>query len=181
MQKAAAQHAEAERVELWFMDEARIGQKGRVTHVWYQKGVRPRGLHEHRFASAHLFGAVCPARDTGVALVLPEVSTVAMNLFLAELAAAVPARTHAVLVLDRAGWHVSENLSVPANLTLVHLPPTVPNSTRSSGSGSTSENAGSAIACSPAAAKPSSTLPAPPGTPSWPSPEGSAHSPVIPG
>ena len=46
-----------------------------------------------------------------------------MNLFLAELAAAVPARTHAVLVLDRAGWHVSENLSVPANLTLVHLTP----------------------------------------------------------
>ena len=126
MQKAAAQHAEAERVELWFMDEARIGQKGRVTHVWYQKGVRPRGLHEHRFASAHLFGAVCPARDTGVALVLPEVSTVAMNLFLDELAAAVPARTHAVLVLDRAGWHVSENLSVPANLTLVHLPPYSP-------------------------------------------------------
>ena len=126
MQEAAARHPEAERVELWFMDEARIGQKGRVTHVWYQKGTRPRGLHEHRFASAHLFGAVCPARDTGVALVLPEVSTAAMNLFLAELAAAVPARTHAVLVLDRAGWHVSENLSVPANLTLVHLPPYSP-------------------------------------------------------
>src|SRR5919112_2569689 len=121
MQEAAARHPEAERVELWFMDEARIGQKGRVTHVWYQKGTRPRGLHEHRFASAHLFGAVCPARDTGVALVLPEVSTAAMNLFLAELAAAVPARTHAVLVLNRAGWHVSGNLSVPPNLTLVHL------------------------------------------------------------
>src|SRR3954452_25047388 len=104
----------------------RIGLKGRTTHVWYQKGVRPRGLHEHRFASAHLFGAVCQAHDTGVALVLPEVSTVAMNLFLAELAAAVPARTHAVLVLDRAGWHVSKNLSVPANLTLVHLPPYSP-------------------------------------------------------
>ena len=28
---------EAERVELWFEDEARIGQKGRVTHVWHQK------------------------------------------------------------------------------------------------------------------------------------------------
>ena len=122
MQEAAAQHPEAARVELWFEDEARIGQKGRVTRVWYQKGVRPRGLHEHRFASAHLFGAVCPERSKGVALVLPEVSTAAMNLFLAELAAAVPAATHAVLVLDRAGWHVSGELIVPANLTLVHLP-----------------------------------------------------------
>jgi hypothetical protein len=126
MQEAAAQHPEAKRVELWFMDEARIGQKGRVTHLWYQKGARPRGRHEHRFASAHLFGAVCPERGEGVALVLPEVSTAAMDIFLAELAAAVPAGTHAVLVLDRAGWHVSGDLSVPANLTLAHLPPYSP-------------------------------------------------------
>ena len=113
-------------MELWFGDEARVGQKGRTTHVWHQKGVRPRGVREHRFASAHLFGAVCPERDAGVALVLPEVSTAAMNLFLAELAPAVPAGTHAVLVLglglDRAGWHVSGGLVVPANLTLAHRP-----------------------------------------------------------
>ncbi len=126
MREAAARHPEAERVELWFEDEARIGQKGRTTHVWYQKGQRPRGVREHRFASAHLFGAVRPERDTGVALVLPEVSTAAMNLFLAELSRAVPAGTHAVVVLDRAGWHVSADLAVPPNLTLVHLPPYSP-------------------------------------------------------
>jgi hypothetical protein len=122
MREVAARHPEAARVELWFEDEARIGQKGRTTHVWYQKGQRRRGAREHRFASVQLFGAVCPERDTGVALVLPEVSTAAMSLFLAELAAAVPAGTHALLVLDRAGWHVSRDLAVPANLTLVHLP-----------------------------------------------------------
>ena len=108
------------------MDEARIGQKGRLTHVWYQKGVRPRGRREQRFASAQLFGAVCPERDAGVALVLPEVSTAAMSTFLAELARAVPAGTHAALVLDGAGWHVSDELSVPANLTLIHPPPYSP-------------------------------------------------------
>ena len=73
-----------------------------------------------------LFGAVCPERGTGVALALPEVSTVAMNLFLAELALAGPSGTHAVVVLDRAGWHVSADLAVPPNLTLVHLPPYSP-------------------------------------------------------
>ena len=122
----ADRHPEAERVERWFMDEARIGQKGRVTHTWYARGLRPRGLCEHRFASAHLFGAVCPERGEGVALVLPEVSTAAMDVFLAELGRAVPAGTHAALVLDGAGWHVSEGLSVPANLTLVPLPPYSP-------------------------------------------------------
>jgi len=108
------------------MDEARIGQKGRLTHVWYQKGVRPRGLHQQGFASAHLFGAVCPERDAGVALAMPEVSTVAMGLFLAELAHFLPAGTHAALVLDGAGWHDSEDLVVPANLTLIRLPPYSP-------------------------------------------------------
>ena len=115
-----------ERIELWFMDEARVGQKGGVTHVWYQKGVRPRGVRQQGFASAYLFGAVCPERGEGVALVLPEVSTAAMDVFLAELARAVPAGTHAALVLDGAGWHVSEDLTVPANLTLIHPPPYSP-------------------------------------------------------
>jgi hypothetical protein len=124
--EAAARHPAAARVELWFADQARIGQKGRVTHVWYQKGVRPRGVREQRFASVQLFGAVCPERGTGGALVLPEVSTVAMNTFLVELARAVPSGTHAVLVLDRAGWHLSADLAVPTNLTLVHLPPYSP-------------------------------------------------------
>jgi hypothetical protein len=108
------------------MDEARIGQKGRVTHVWYQKGVRPRGRHQQGFASAHLFGAVCPERDAGVALAMPEVSTTAMGLFLAELSRSLPAGTHAALVLDGAGWHVSPDLEVPTNLTLIRLPPYSP-------------------------------------------------------
>jgi hypothetical protein len=122
----AADHPEAGRVELWFMDEARIGQKGRVAHVWYQKGVRPRGLHQQGFASAHLFGAVCPERDAGVALAMPEVSTAAMGRFLAEPSRSLPAGTHAALVLDGAGWHVGEDLVVPANLTLIRLPPYSP-------------------------------------------------------
>ena len=114
------------RIELWFMDEARVGQKGGLTHVWYQKGVRPRGVRQQGFASAHLFGAVCPERGAGVALLLPEVSTAAMEVFLAELARAVSAGTHVALVLDGAGWHVSKPLVMPANLTLIPLPPYSP-------------------------------------------------------
>ena len=88
--------------------------------------MRPRGRREHRFASVHLFGAVCPERDAGVALVLPEVSAAAMGLFLAELSRAIPTGIHAALVLDGAGWHVSEGLTVPPNLTLIHPPPYSP-------------------------------------------------------
>ena len=54
------------------------------------------------------------------------VSTAAMGVFLTELARAVPAGTHAALVLDGAGWHVSEDLAVPASVTLIPLPPYSP-------------------------------------------------------
>jgi len=34
---AAAQPA-AERLEVWFLDEARVGQKGRMTRRWFLRG-----------------------------------------------------------------------------------------------------------------------------------------------
>ena len=69
-------HAGAE-VQLWFMDEARIGQKGRAGHRWYEKGERPPGLVDQRFASAWLYAAVRPKSGEDVALVLPSVSAAA--------------------------------------------------------------------------------------------------------
>lgn len=33
------------------------------------------------------------------------------------------ADAHIILVLDRAGWHTAKDLQVPANITLLHLPP----------------------------------------------------------
>jgi hypothetical protein len=122
---AAAAHP-GERIALWFMDEARVGQKGRLCHRWWRRGQRPPGRRDKRFESAYLFAAVEPATGTSVALVLPVATTVAMNLFLAEFSRSLPAGVHAVLVLDRAGWHGAKALAVPANVTLVHLPPYSP-------------------------------------------------------
>jgi hypothetical protein len=49
---------------------------------WYQRGMRPRMVKDQRYRSAYIFGAVCPARDTGAALVITHVSVAAMNLLL---------------------------------------------------------------------------------------------------
>ena len=65
---------------------------------------------------------MCPARDTGVALVMTHLDTEAMNLFLAELAQAVAPGAHAVVLMDKAGWHIAGDLAVPANITPVFLP-----------------------------------------------------------
>ena len=49
-----------------------------------------------------------------------------MTLHLAEIATTVAPGAHAVLVLDGAGWHRSDDLVVPPNLTLLKLPPYAP-------------------------------------------------------
>ena len=118
----ARDHPEAGRVELWFMDEARVGQKGGLTHVWYQNGVRPRGVRQQGFSSAYLFGAVCPERAVGAALVLPRADAAATGLHLAEISREVTPGAHAVVVLDGAGWHGAGDLAIPDNLTLLPLP-----------------------------------------------------------
>jgi transposase InsO family protein len=49
-------------------------------------------------------------------------NTEAMNLHLAEIANAVAPVSHAVLLVDQAGWHLSARLVVPANITINHAP-----------------------------------------------------------
>ena len=70
------------RLRLFFQDEARIGQKGRVCHIWWKRGERPPGLCDKRFTFAYIFAAVEPGTDNAFALVLPYANTEAMQAFL---------------------------------------------------------------------------------------------------
>ncbi len=49
-----------------------------------------------------------------------------MTLHLAEISQAVTPGSHAVLLLDQAGWHLSGKLTLPDNITLMPLPPKSP-------------------------------------------------------
>ena len=101
-------------------------RQGRTGHRWWIKGQRPPGLANKRFASASIFAAVRPATGEDFALVLPRVSPAAVSRFLADFAASLREDTHAVLVLDQAGWHGAKGLQVPESITLVPLPPYSP-------------------------------------------------------
>jgi hypothetical protein len=63
-----------------------------------------------------------PARGVGAALVLPYADTDMMQLHLDEISRRVAEGAHAVLILDRAGWHVRGKLDVPDNITPIFLP-----------------------------------------------------------
>ena len=109
-------------LELWFQDEARIGQKNKITRRWAERGTPPFALKDQRTASAYIFGAICPALGKATGLVLPFCNTEAMELHLQEIALAVQPGAHAVLFVDQAGWHVTAKLNLPENMTLVPLP-----------------------------------------------------------
>jgi transposase len=113
-------------IEVWFQDEMRVGQKNGLVYQWAKKGTRPRQPKDQRYENAYLFGAVCPARDTGVALIMPHADTDAMQKHIDEIGHAVTPGAHALIILDRAGWHTTGKLKLPDNLTLVPLPPACP-------------------------------------------------------
>jgi hypothetical protein len=104
----------------------RLGQKNGIVRQWARRGSRPRQPADQRYESAYLFGAICPARGTGAALALPYADTQAMQLHLDEISSTVARGAHAVLLLDRAGWHTTSSIVVPRNLTLIFLPSRAP-------------------------------------------------------
>ena len=123
---AARKAHPGKRLRLFFQDEARVGQKGRLCHRWWMKGQRPPGICDQRFDWTYLFAAAEPVSGDAFALVLPTVSRKVMDLFLDEFSETLGEDEHAVMVLDGAGWHNAKSLTVPSNVTLVHQPPYAP-------------------------------------------------------
>lgn len=105
------------------MDEHRVGLKPILRRVWARKGERPTVRVRPRYEWLYVYGFVRPQTGETVFWLAPGVNSETFEgiteAFLRERNAPV------MLVLDQAGWHVSEQvkaLEVRAPLELVHLP-----------------------------------------------------------
>lgn len=94
--------------------------------MWARRGSRPRQVRQTRYGNVWLFGAACPATGGSFGLILPKANAHAMQLWLDAFAARIEHGTHAVLVLDNAGWHRAAALRWPAGVTPLFLPPYSP-------------------------------------------------------
>jgi hypothetical protein len=84
-------------------------------------------VRDNRHDSPNLFGAICPARAVGAAIIIASVNAEAMNEHLKEISTQVAHGAPAVLVCDRAGWHqTGGKLIVPDNIRPLPLPPYSP-------------------------------------------------------
>lgn len=115
-----------EAIEVWFQDEARVGQRGTLTRIWAAKGSRPRVIRQQQFQAAYVFGAVCPTEGKAAALVMPKANSDSMQHHLDLISTTITPGKHGVLVADRATWHMTGKLLIPENLSILPLPPYSP-------------------------------------------------------
>jgi len=104
-----------------------VGQKGSLSYVWAPVGSRPPMVRDNRNDNAYIFGAICPARGVGAAVITPAANTECMNLHLEEISTQVAPGSIAAVICDGAGWHQrGSELKLPANIVLLPLPPYSP-------------------------------------------------------
>jgi transposase len=113
-------------VDVWFQDEARFGQQNTTTHLWAERGTRPRAVKQQQFKYAYLFGSVCPSRGIGEAMVVPWVNKDIMIEHLRQISASTEKGRHSIVVMDGAGWHTEDIASEFENVSIIKLPPYSP-------------------------------------------------------
>src|SRR5262249_46201761 len=112
-------------VEVWAMDEHRIGLKPLLRRGWAPVGQRAGAPVADCFPWGVLVGVGHPAPRRAVWHLDSRVSIPVFEMELTAFARAMGAgpQKEIVLVLDQAGWHASVHLRVPDHVHLLFLPP----------------------------------------------------------
>jgi transposase len=113
-------------LRVYFQDESRFGQQGTTTNVWARRGSRPTAVRQTEYQYLWVLGAVCAETGHAEGLLSPRLNTRTVNLFLEQFSQTLGPDEHAAMIWDGAGFHLSGQLKVPANVTLIQLPPYSP-------------------------------------------------------
>jgi transposase len=122
LQAVRAAHP-GKRLRVYFQDESRFGQQGTTTNVWARRGSRPTAVRQTEYQYLWVLGAVCAETGHAEGLLSPQLNTRIVNLFLEQFSQSLGPDEHAAMIWDGAGFHLSGQLKVPANVTIIQLPP----------------------------------------------------------
>ena len=111
-------------VEVWSMDEHRLGLKPVVRKVWSEQGLQPIARVKWRFKWLWLYGFVQPETGETYWWILPFVNIELFNKVLADFANhfEVGKKKRIILVLDQAGWHYSDKVKIPEGIHFEFIP-----------------------------------------------------------
>jgi hypothetical protein len=108
-------------VLLFTQDEARFGRISITKRSWAPSGMRPKSPRQVIRKYVYAYSAVCPALGKMTSLILPKANSEMMSLFLEQVSKDF-AEYFIVMLVDRAGWHVSSRLKIPENIRLIPIP-----------------------------------------------------------
>jgi hypothetical protein len=117
--------AEGRPVRVMFHDEARFGRISDPRRCWAPFPCRPLVHAAIVQEFTYAYAAVSPSDGELDSLILPEVGTAMMGLFLEEVSVRHPDE-FIVMIMDGAGRHTAKGLHVPENMRILYLPPYSP-------------------------------------------------------
>ncbi|MCW3111061.1 MAG: transposase family protein [Segetibacter sp.] len=123
--KGFAQPQAEKPIVVFFEDEARFGRISKELACWVKKAVVPTVAKQMIREYIYAYSALCPQTGDCFSFISPLCNTGAMTLFLQQLSQQY-SKYRIVMLLDKAGWHVSKNLELPENVKLMHLTPYSP-------------------------------------------------------
>jgi transposase len=106
---------------LMAQDEARFGRISGAKKSWAPDGIRPLAPRQIVRKYTYAYSAVCPSTGEITSLILPYGNTQMMNLFLKHVSEEFK-NYNIVMLLDQAGWHRSNSLTIPQNIKLIKQP-----------------------------------------------------------
>ncbi len=112
-------------VRVWASDESRVGlhtvHRRRITAY----GIKPIGIHQHRFENTWVFGAVEPISGASHFMEFPTLNAAMVQRFLDDFAGTYPDSLNLIL-MDNSSTHRAKALVIPSNVVLVFQPPYSP-------------------------------------------------------
>ena len=114
------------KIQVWFQDEARFGQQGTLTRQWAPRGTRPTAWRQTQYEYLYVFGAARPQTGQTVGLLAPYLNTDTVTAFFRQFEQEVDPQVQVFMIWDQAGFHTSDKVRIPPNVTLIPLPPYSP-------------------------------------------------------
>ena len=92
---------------------------------WVRRDMVPNVPRQMIREYIYAYSALCPQTGDCYSMISPCCNTQAMNEFLSQLSLFYN-HYRIIIILDKAGWHISQSLRLAANIQLMHLAPYSP-------------------------------------------------------
>jgi len=112
---------EINNIKIMHFDEGRFGTMSTVKRKWSEKGSKCEIKVKQGYKNFYTYSATCSKSGEIFSLLLPEVNTKMMNIYLEELSKYYKDEK-ILLIMDQAAWHKSKELKIPKNIKIKYLP-----------------------------------------------------------